>query len=95
MSSNHDQGVKLHFPYKSLQGYFVVCETLTTQNALKRDRCDSTDVLTSNWQYVLLLNLKWKEKPIKVLLVVQSMVAAVCRARCAKWRAVHERESLL
>lgn len=65
------------------------------QNALKRDRCDTTNVLTSEWRWVSMLNLKWKEKPIKALLAVQSTGAAACRASYAKWLAVHKRKSLL
>lgn len=67
---------------------------LATQNALKQDGLHSIDILTTKCQYVLILKLKWKQKPIKDLLAMLRIEAGVCCVVCGKWVAAHKNTSL-
>lgn len=78
---------------RTISAYNYKVQVLTTQNVLKRDGLCSADGLTGQSYRVMLLSLKWKEKPIKALLAMLSTGARVCRAQCAKWVAAHKRKT--
>lgn len=77
----------------TISAYSYKVQVLTTQNVLKRDGLCSADGLTGQSYRVLLLSLKWKEKPIKALLAMLSTGTRVCRAQCAKWVAAHKKKT--